>query len=127
MPGSMYAPLIEKGIKKFCTENKISFEIHKNINTDKIQQQETFLILNSQLDSELIELVRKAKTKGYKIGKDIGIISYNESPINEIILGGLTVLSTDFKQMGELAAKMIMDKSFRKIKCDFKLIRRSTF
>ena len=125
--GSLYAPLIEKGIKKFCTENQINFEVHKNINTDNIQKQKTFLILNSQLDSELIELVRIAKMKGYKIGKDIGIISYNESPINEIILGGLTVLSTDFKQMGELAAKMIMEKSFKKIKCDFRLIRRSTF
>lgn len=127
MPGSLYAPLIEKGIKKFCTLNQISFEIHKNIDKANIQKQEAFLILNSQLDSELIELVRIAKMKGCKIGEDIGIISYNESPINEIILDGLTVLSTDFNQMGELAAKMITTKTFRKIKCDFRLIRRSTF
>jgi DNA-binding transcriptional regulator YhcF (GntR family) len=127
MPASMYAPLIEKGVKKFCFNNQINFEIHTNINRDIIQKQEVFLIVNSQLDSELIELVRTAKSKGYEIGKDIGIISYNESPINEIILDGLTVLSTDFKQMGELAAKMIMEKSFKKIRCDFRLIRRSTF
>ncbi len=127
MTGSMYAPIIERGIKRFCTENQMCFEIHKGINPDKIQKQEAFLILNSQLDIELIELVRIAKMKGCKIGEDIGIISYNESPINEIILDGLTVLSTDFKQMGELAAKMIMEKSFKKIKCDFRLIRRSTF
>ncbi|MFA6334795.1 MAG: substrate-binding domain-containing protein [Bacteroidales bacterium] len=72
-------------------------------------------------------MVRIAKDKGCKIGKDIGIISYNESPINEIILDGLTVISTDFNQMGQLAAKMIMEKHFRKTKCDFRLIRRSTF
>ncbi len=127
MPGSLYAPLIERGIKKFCTSNGINFEIHNNINKNKIQKQEAFLILNSQLDIELIELVRTAKMIGYKIGKDIAIVSYNESPINEIILDGLTVLSADFKQMGQLAAKMILDKSFKKIKCDFRLIRRSTF
>jgi DNA-binding transcriptional regulator YhcF (GntR family) len=127
MQGSMYAPLIEKGINKFCIKNQISYEVHKNINKDNIQKQEVFLILNSQLDSELIELVRIARIKGHKIGKDIGIISYNESPINEIVLDGLTVVSTDFKQMGELAAKMILNKSFKKIKCDFRLIRRSTF
>jgi len=127
MPGSLYASLIEKGIKRYCTVNHINFEIHKNIDIEKIQKNETFLILNSQLDSELIELVRIAKMKNCNIGKDIGIISYNESPINEIVLNGLTVFSTDFNQMGELAAKMIMDKSFKKIKCDFRLIRRSTF
>lgn len=127
MPGSMYAPLIEKGIERFCSENKINFEICHNIDTNKIEKQEVYLILNSQLDYELIELVRAARTKGCIIGKDIGIISYNESPINEIILDGLTVFSTDFKQMGELAAKMITEKSMKKIKCNFRLIRRNTF
>jgi DNA-binding transcriptional regulator YhcF (GntR family) len=127
MHGSMYAQLIEKGIKKFCTENHLDFEIHKDIDTRKIQKQEAFLILNSQLDAELIELVKAAKAKGCIIGKDMGIISYNESPINEIVLDGLTVFSTDFKQMGELAAKMILEKSLKKIKCNFRLISRSTF
>ncbi|MEL7589347.1 MAG: GntR family transcriptional regulator [Prolixibacteraceae bacterium] len=127
MPGSLYAPLIEKGIRKFCQEHQIRFGIHKNIDTGKIQKQEAFLILNSQLDVELIELVRAAKTKGCTIGKDIGIISYNESPINEIILDGLTVFSTDFRQMGELAAKMIIEKAMKKVRCDFRLIKRNTF
>lgn len=85
------------------------------------------MILNGQLDKELIGISEIATSMGYKIGEDIGLISYNESPINKIILNGLTVLSTDFEQIGELAAKMILEKSFKKVKCDFRLIRRSTF
>lgn len=127
MPGSMYAPFIEKGIDRCCAENKVEFEIHKNIDTSKIQKGEAYLILNSQLDNELIELVKAAKMKECKIGEDIGIISYNESPLNEIILDGLTVFSTDFKQMGELAAKMVAEKSLKKIRCNFRLIKRNTF
>lgn len=127
MPGSMYAPLIQKGIKKFCTDKGVNLEILNNINIDKIMEKEAYLIVNSQLDSELIELAKAAKSRNLKIGADIGIISFNESPINEIILEGLTVMSTDFKQMGELAARMIMGKAMKKVKCDFRLIRRSTF
>lgn len=127
MPGSMYAPLIERGIADFCNKNKVVYEILNSINGEKIQKQDSFLILNGQLDFELIELIKTAKAKGFEIGKDIGIISYNESPINEIILNGLTVFSTDFKQMGELAAKMILEKSLKKIRCNFKLIKRNTF
>jgi len=127
MKGSLYAPIIETGIKSFCDENSFAYEFLHTVNPDKIEKGEIFLILNSQLDAELIELVRIAKMKGCRIGKDIGIISYNESPINEIILDGLTVMSTDFIQMGELAAKMILEKPFRKIHCDFRLIRRRTF
>lgn len=127
MKGSMYAQLIEKGIKKFCTDHQIAYEIYKKIDTEKIEKQEAFLILNSQLDHELIELIKAAKKKDCVIGKDIGIISYNESPINEVILDGLTVFSTDFEQMGELAAKMITEKSMKKVRCKFRLIRRNTF
>lgn len=126
MKGSLYAPLIIQGIKKFCDEFEVPYEILYGIKTDKIQKKEIFLILNSQLDYELIELVKAAKNLGLKIGSDIGIISYNESPINEIVLDGLTVISTDFKQMGELAARMVLDKSMKKVKCDFRLIRRNT-
>ena len=128
MPGSMYAPLLSKGIVKFCSEHHIEHEFfyhtkHSNV----IQQGDLFLILNSQLDVELIEISRMAKMRGLKIGKDIGIISYNESPINEVILNGLTVLSTDFEQMGRLTAQMIREKELKKIKCDFRMIRRGTF
>jgi DNA-binding transcriptional regulator YhcF (GntR family) len=127
MPGSLYAPLIEKGINHFCEINQMNISIIKQIDVQKIQNKDFFLILNGQLDHELIKLIKTAQNQGYRIGDDIGIISYNESPINEIILNGLTVFSTDFKQMGELTAKMILNKSLKKIKCDFKLIKRNTF
>ena len=61
------------------------------------------------------------------MGRDICSISYNASPINEIILNGLTTISTDFRQMGMLVAQMIPDKSPAKIRCDFQMIRRDTF
>ena len=128
MPGSLYASLLSKGIVKFCSENRIDHKFFYNTShPDLIQKGDLFLILNSQLDVELIEIARVAKTREFKIGKDIGIISYNDSPINEIVLNGLTVLSTDFEQMGRLAAQMIREKELKKIKCNFRLIRRSTF
>ncbi|HTN36584.1 MAG TPA: GntR family transcriptional regulator [Arachidicoccus sp.] len=127
MKGSLYAPLIEKGVERFCKEKHIKYNFYKTINVNRIQKQESFLILNSQLDTELIELIRAARLRNLKVGEDIGILSYNESPVNEIILNGLTVLSTDFVQMGELASKMIMDNALDKVKCDFKLLIRNTF
>lgn len=127
MAGSLYAPLIEAGIKRFSSDNQINIRILKNLVVDELCQGDFFLILNGQLDNELIQLIKEVKEKGFEPGKDIGIISYNESPINDIILNGLTVFSTDFKQMGELAAKMILERSMKKIRCNFNLIRRNTF
>ncbi|MBU2904083.1 GntR family transcriptional regulator [Arenibacter algicola] len=126
-PGSLYSKFLIKGIDKFCVEHNINYEIHYIIKKEKIKKREVYLILNGQLDIELINLIKVAKLKNYIIGTDIGIISYNESPINEIILNGLTVLSTDFEQMGRIAAKMILKKTIKKVQCKFNLIRRSTF
>lgn len=127
MPNSLYAPIIERGVVRLCEQHGIAYSIHNRIDSSFIKPNEVYLIVNSQLDVELIELVRHATEKGYQIGKDIGIISYNESPINEIILNGLSVLSTDFRQMGRLAAEMVTSNKLEKKKCTFGLIRRGTF
>ena len=75
----------------------------------------------------LIELARLAKKKGLAVGKDIAIISYNESPISEIILNGLTTVSTDFIQMGQLIGDMILKRQLKKVHCDFRMTRRESF
>jgi DNA-binding LacI/PurR family transcriptional regulator len=44
------------------------------------------------------------------LGKDIGIISYNDTPGKEILRDGITVISTDFENLGAKAAEMILEK-----------------
>lgn len=124
---SLYHPYVVKAIDKFCTMNHIECQLYNQVTPEVVRPGEVYLIINGQLDMELIHLVRAAKTLGLKPGKDFSIISYNESPINEIILDGLTTISADFCQMGRLAAEMILEGTLKKIKCDFKMTRRSTF
>lgn len=75
----------------------------------------------------LAALAKAAEKKKMKPGRDFNIISYNESPINDIILNGLTTISTDFAEMGRLGAEMIINQDFRKVKCPFGMTRRKTF
>ena len=67
-----------------------------------------YLLLNSHHDTGLLTLARIAKNQGLTIGDEISVISYNDAPINEIILDGLTAVSTDFRQMGETAARLFI-------------------
>lgn len=127
MPGSLYAPFIQKGVKKFCTEHNIPLAIHTRLDAGIVRKKEAFLVVNSQVEGELIQLVGHARKQGLTIGRDIGILSYNESPINEIILDGLSVLSTDFVEMGRVAAEMIRSGEMSKQKCSFNFIRRQSF
>lgn len=126
LPSSLYGVNIRVGVQRFCTEHSIPLEFLTS-SPDRIRKGDVFLVLNSQLDAGLVSLARRIQASGLSVGTDVRIISYNESDMNELVLGGLTTVSADFAQMGRVAARMILDKNLTKIHCDFRMIRRKTF
>jgi DNA-binding LacI/PurR family transcriptional regulator len=58
------------------------------------------------------------------LGEEMGVISYNETPLKDLL--GITVVSTDFKAMGETAARMVRNKENGKVKNPFSLINRNS-
>ena len=75
---------------------------------------------------DLVNLIKKSWSLHLKIGKDIGIISYNETPLKEILPDGITVISTDHEKMDQTAARLILRNSEEKIKNPFSLIIRNS-
>ena len=124
LPSSLYYTSVGKAVERFCRDNDIAVEFLTEITPGIIREKEVYLILNSQYDLGLIELVRRARQLNFRVGRDSSIIFYNESPINEIILNGLTTISTDFRQMGVLVARMILEKSLSKVKCEMQMLCR---
>ena len=126
LPASLYGKSIHKGIERFSREFSIPAEFLTDSPKD-IHKGDTFLVLNSQLDAGLVSLAREIRREGLNIGTDVKIISYNEADMYELVLGGLTTVSTDFREMGRLAADMILSRHLEKIHCPFRMIRRCTF
>ncbi|WP_298367350.1 GntR family transcriptional regulator [uncultured Lutibacter sp.] len=62
-------------------------------------------------ENDLVKLVKEAKNQGLKLGKDIGILSYNDMPIKEIIADGITVISTNFTEIGRLAGEFVKNRT----------------
>jgi len=73
-----------------------------------------------------VNLIKKCNEQELVVGKDVGIISYNETPLKEILLDGITTISTDHDQMGKSAARLIMQNKTESIKNPFTLIRRKS-
>ena len=67
---------------------------------------------------------KQIREKNLKLGNDIGVISYNDTPLKELL--GITVISTDFKAMGESAAYMVLKNKKEKVKNVFKYIERNS-
>lgn len=126
LQSSLYGPMICKGVDRFCMEYNIPIE-YMNAAPEHINENETYLVINSQLDSGLAALARRIKGQNLEVGKDVFIISYNEFDLNEVVLNGLTTVSTDFKQMGKTVATMILNRKSWKVHCDFNMTRRGSF
>jgi len=117
-----YPKRILHGFRKFCVEYKIDFEIINEIYDDIILKKGDLFITIEETD--LVNLVNQIREKEFILGVEIGVISYNDTPLKELL--GITCISTDFKAMGETAARMILDKQKGKVKNPFNFIDRNS-
>lgn len=123
-PASSYHPLeIQQGFIEFCKDHHFNFRVLNTFNYEDDKIKEAYIMLE---EHDLVELLRTAKKYNMELGKDIGLISYNESPLKEFILNGITVISTDFEKMGKTAARMVLEGKAAKIENPFYLIRRAS-
>lgn len=117
-----YPKRIMRGFKRFCGEQGFDFEILGEIYEDmELQSRDAYIIIE---ESDLVNLVRQVRKKNLTLGNDIGIISYNETPLKELL--GITVISTDFNAMGETAAYMVLKNKKEKVKNVFRYIERNS-
>jgi len=117
-----YPRRILNGFIRFCVESKLDYEILNEVYDDMILKNGDLFITIEE--SDLVNLVNQIRDQEFKLGKDVGIISYNDTPLKELL--GITVISTDFKMMGETAAQMILNKEKGKVKVDFNFIDRNS-
>ncbi len=108
-PAYTYHPgEILSGFHRFCDQYAFNGQVVNDICKEPVRQGEVFIVL---MEDDLVVLIEKILTTGMKAGKDIGVISYKETPLKKIILDGVTTISTDFKLMGEKTAQMILENS----------------
>jgi len=119
-----YPPEIVKGFRNFCMQYDYPYSVlHEIDDNSNIQRGDVYIVIE---ETDLVNLIKQCQVKNFKVGKDIGIISYNETPLKEILLDGITVISTDHYQMGETAARLILENKQEKVKNPFVLIRRKS-
>ena len=56
------------------------------------------------MEEDLVKILDKIISLDLTVGRQVGLISYNETPLKNYIMNGLTTISTDFKTMGITAA-----------------------
>ena len=118
-----YPEEIVKGFINFCQQYAFNYKIVHDIQEEPINEGEVFINL---MDIDLVVLIERIIELNFEVGKDVGVISYNETPLKKIILKGITTISTDFEAMGAEAANIIQTNSLRHIAIPFSLTLRAS-
>ena len=123
-PANTYFPKeILKGFYSFCKDYAFDYKVVHSISEETIKEGAVYINL---MEDDLLVLLSKIKTTQLILGKDVGIISYNETPWKQFILNGITTISTNFKKMGEMAAHIILNKEIKRVEVPFTLTLRSS-
>ena len=123
-PRKSYFPKeILDGFHRFCQQYAFSHHVVSNISTEPINEGEVYINL---MEADLVILLERLISMNFKIGQDIGVISYNETPLKKILLNGITTISTDFRFMGTVAANLILDNSKRHVEVPFYYTKRAS-
>ncbi|HEY8512384.1 MAG TPA: GntR family transcriptional regulator [Cyclobacteriaceae bacterium] len=120
---SYYPPEIIRGIRKFATEHGFGLMVVPSLDNTSVNRGDLVITVR---DKDLMTLVEYVMNSNLKPGADIGIISYNESPCKKYILGGITTVSTNFRFMGEQAARLIMEGAREQVAAPFEVHLRAS-
>ena len=93
--------------KKFCKKNNFEFKIVNNPKEFIIEKNIAYISVSDRILGLFLE---QCRDKEFEPGIDVGFLSYNETPMKKFIYKGITVISTDFKKLGEKAAEFVMEE-----------------
>ncbi|WP_298791082.1 GntR family transcriptional regulator [uncultured Allomuricauda sp.] len=103
---SQLPPGIKLGFKKFLSDYDVEGVIVSKYDISVLKKDHLYFASN---DSFLWDILKDCTDKKYVLGKDVGVLSYDDHIIKKFISGGITTISTDFSEMGVQAALHVKD------------------
>jgi DNA-binding transcriptional regulator YhcF (GntR family) len=123
-PENSYFPKeIIKGFENFCYSYAFNYKIVDDLDLEEVNEGEVYINL---MEEDLVKILDKIITLNLTVGEQVGVISYNETPLKKFIMNGLTTISTDFATMGKSAAQLVLNASKEHIENPFELILRGS-
>lgn len=94
-------------IQSFCKTHSIQFSRVNRFNPSQLKSGQAYFVIR---DTDLVEVIKSCRVNQLELGKQVGIISYNDTPMKQIVGGGITVISTNFEEMGQEVATFVQHK-----------------
>lgn len=114
---------IRDGFIRFGTTVGLTNEVVDQIELRGVLPGEAYVVIS---DDDLTFLLKRCNENGWVPGKDIGVLSYNETAVKEILFGGISTISTNHIRIGQCAAQMIIKGKFSTERIPFEFKNRGS-
>lgn len=96
-PSETWPGELMKGFKKFAKSAPLPCSIQEKPDLNAVKKGEAFLLNN---DEVLASLIEKAGEMSWKIGRDLGLLSFQNHPLNKVAGNGISCFYYDQAGMG---------------------------
>jgi DNA-binding transcriptional regulator YhcF (GntR family) len=100
------------GFHRFGADNGFSCNVVDTYDDKLVKPGEAYLFF---ADRDLVAFLKQIARLGLTLGQDVGLLSYDDTPMKEILAGGITVISTDFARMGQTAGELLGSRTCARV------------
>ncbi|WP_298551506.1 GntR family transcriptional regulator [uncultured Algibacter sp.] len=109
--------------KRFCKNYNFKCAISDNSKEFVVKKNTAYITVNDRM---LYEVLNQCSNANFELGKDVGILSYNDTPLKKYTYKGVSVISIDFKEFGAKVAEFINSNQTLQMYLNTKLILRDS-
>ncbi len=120
---SYYPKEIVQGFINFCRDYAFEYEVVESLSDVSLGSGQVYITV---MEDDLLILLERVRNESLQLGKEIGIISYNETPIKRLLFDGISTISTDFETLGRKAAELVLSNERAKWQNPFVFIIRAS-
>lgn len=104
MKSSQAPSAIPKTLAEYCRNREWPLAVVHAVVPAELRSGDLWLVID---DLDLVAAVEAARSRRLEIGRDLGLLAYNETAMRKVVANGITVVSADFREMGRHLARII--------------------
>ena len=82
---------IVRGFKRFCKRHGFDYRIVDSIDLCTIRPGQAYIFMQ---DEDMIDMLEQLQLLGMMAGKDIGMVSFEDSPLKRVVMDGVSMISS---------------------------------
>ena len=111
------------GLRNFCENNYYEFRVFDGFQDEDVEEGNVYFMME---DIDLVAAIKSAQKQNLELGKQVGLISFNDSCCKEILAGGISIISSKPAEIGKLAAELIHGSKRQSLSVAMEMILRKS-